>query len=237
MKFYRLATLACATAAAFSFASPARADIIEVDFSGLIFATNTPGISGGDSFSGSFTYSTIDPFEGSSGGLESYLLTAPEDSLSLSVDGSTLSLGQPLSGVTALVGLAPLTSDPNPHQDYFAVEAGSSAGTVSTSFDIPGYSFAGLSVQLVGSPTFLSSGALPDPFNASDVTLGLVPGALYNSVVSLDFTDSNGDVYYTSGDIQEISATISPVPEPRGLSLACLGIVALAFVLFRRTGA
>jgi hypothetical protein len=236
MKFYRFATLAWAAVALFSSASLVRADTVEVNFNGLIYATNTPGISAGDSFSGSFSYSTSDPFEGSSGGLDTYLLTSPEDGLSVSVDGSTLSLGQPLSGVTAIIGLAPLSFDSNPHQDYFAVEGGSSAGTVSTSFDLPGYAYAGLSVQLVGAPSFLSPGALPDPLNTSDVTLGLVSGAI-NSVVSFDFEDANSDVYFTAGYITELSAGVSAsaVPEPHGLGLACLGIVALALLLFRRS--
>jgi hypothetical protein len=231
MKFCRFATLAVA---AFSCASSARADIVAVNFTGTIYATNTPGISAGDSFSGSFSYSTADTFEGSSGGLDSYLLTSPGDSLSVSVDGSTLSLGQPLSGVTAQVGLGPLTFDSNPDQDYFAIQGGSSAGTVSTSFDIPGYDFAGLSVQLVGGLNFLSSDALPDPFNTSDVTPGLVSGSI-DSVVSFDFADANNDVYYTAGYITEVSPEISAVPEPHGVGLACLGIVALALVRVRRS--
>jgi hypothetical protein len=234
MKFCRSATLALAAVTALSCASPIRADIVEVDFTGTIYATNTPGISAGESFSGSFSYSTADTFEGSSGGLDSYLLSSPEDSLSVSVAGSTLSLGEPLAGVTALVGLGPLSFDSNPDQDYFAIEAASNAGTVSTSFDIPGYNFAGLSVQLVGGLSFLSSDALPDPFNTSDVTLGLGAGSV-DSILSFDFTDANNDVYYTAGYITEISPVISAVPEPRSLGLACLGFVALALLLFRRS--
>ena len=210
-------------------ASSARADTVEVNFAGLIYANNTPGISTGEMFSGSFSYSTTDTFEGSSGGRNTD--PSSDDSLSVSVGGSTLSLGQLLFGVTALVGLGPLSFDSNPNQDYFAVEGGSSAGTVSTTFDVPGYEYAGLSVQLVGGLNFLSSDALPDPLNTSDVTLGLVSGSI-DSVVSFDFEDAENDVFYTSGYITEISA-VSAVPEPHGVSLACLGMVALALLLFR----
>jgi hypothetical protein len=234
MKFCRFATSAWAAVIVFSCACSVRADIVEVNFTGTIYATNTPGISTGESFSGSFSYSTADTLEGSSGGLDTYLLTSPDDSVSVSVAGSTLSLGEPVSGVSALVGLGPLSFDSNPDQDYFAIEATSNASTVSTSFDIPGYNFAGLSVQLVGGLDFLSSSALPDPFNTSDVTLGLGSGSI-DSVVSFDFEDANDDVYYSAGYITEISPEISTIPEPRGAGLVCLGIVALALLLFHRS--
>ena len=231
MKSCRLATLAWAAVAAFSCASSAMADLVAVNFAGTIYATNTPGISVGDSFSGGFSYSTTDAFAGLSGGLYSYLLTSPGDSLSVSVGGSTLSLGNPLAGLSALVGLGPLSFDSNPNQDYFAVEAASNAGTVSTSFAIPGYNFAGLSVELVGDLNFLSSGALPNPFNTSDVTFGFGSGSVASDV-NFDFADAKGDVYYTVGEITQVS-TVSAVPEPRTLGLACLAIVAVA-LLFRR---
>ncbi len=235
MKPSRLPSLVVSAAVALSCVSSARADIIEVQFTGTISATNTPGITDGESFSGGFTYSTGDTFEGTSNGLNSFDLTSPEDSLFLSIGGSTVSLGEPLNGVTALVGLAPLSFDSNPNQDYFTVQSDSTAGTVSTSFGLPGEHFSGLSAQLIGDTNFLTSGALPDPFDTGDVLLGLGSSGLSSSV-TLNFADANNDVFFTVGEITGVSAiSESAVPEPRGLSLACLAIVALALLLFRRS--
>jgi len=234
MERSRLASLVVSAAVVLSCVASARADTIEVQFTGTIFVTNTPGITPGESFSGGFSYSTADTFEGSSNGLNSFNLTSPEDSLFVSIGGSTVSLGPPVSGVTALVGLAPLSFDSDPNQDYFAIESDSSSGTVSTNFDIPGFHFDGLSAQLIGDSNFLSSGALPDPLDTSHVIFGLDTNGLSSSI-TLNFADANNDVFFTVGDISEVSAvTESAVPEPHGLSLACLAIVALAFLFFRR---
>ena len=232
MKLSRLSSLVV-SAIALSCVASTKADTVEVTFSGTVSSSNTPGITSGESFSGGFTYSTADPFEGTSNGLNSFDLTSPGDSLFISIGGSIVSLGQPLSGVTALVGLAPLSFDSNPDQDYFTVQSDSTAGTVSTSFDIPGDRFSGLSAQLIGDTSFLTSGALPDPFDTGDVTLGDTSGL--SSSITLNFADANNDVFFTVGDITEVSAmSESAVPEPRGLSLACLAMVALALLFFRR---
>src|ERR1700722_9735389 len=237
MNHFRLECLIVSAALLVSCISSARADTIDVQFAGTIFVSNTPGITPGESFSGGFSYSTTDTFEGSSNGLNSFNLTSPEDSLFVSIGGLTVSLGQPVSGVTALVGLAPLSFDSDPTQDYFAVESDSSSGTVSTSFDIPGLDFDGLSVQLIGDTNFLSSGALPDPFDTSDVLFGLDTNGLSSSI-TLNFADANDDVFLTLGEITEVSAvTESAVPEPHGLSLACLATVAMALLFFRRSRA
>jgi hypothetical protein len=234
MKHSRWASLVVSAAVLLSYVASAKADTIEVQFSGTIFVSDTPGITSGESFSGGFTYSTTDTFEGSSNGLNSFNLTDPEDNLFVSIGGSTVSLGQPVSGVTALIGLAPLSFDSDPNQDYFAVESDSSSGTVSTSFDIPGVHFDGLSTQLIGNTNFLSSGALPDPFDTSDVIFGLDTNGLSSSI-TLNFADANNDVLFTVGEITDVSAvTESAVPEPHGSSLACLAIVALALLVFRR---
>jgi hypothetical protein len=230
----RLPSLVVSAAVALSCYSLAKADIVEVQFTGIVSATNTPGITGGESFSGGFTYSTGDTFEGTSSGLNTFDLTSSDDSLFLTIGGSTISIGQPLNGVTALVGLAPLTFDSNPNQDYFSVQSDSTAGTVSTSFDLPGDHFSGLSVQLIGSTNFLTSGALPNSFDTGDVTFGFGSPGLASSM-TLNFADSSHDDFFTLGEITEVSAiSESAVPEPRGLSLAGLAIMALALVFFRR---
>jgi hypothetical protein len=231
MNHFRLECLIVSAAILVSCISSARADTIDVQFGGTIFVSNTPGITPGESFSGGFSYSTTDPFEGSSNGLNSFNLASPEDSLFVSIGGSSVSLGQPLSGVTTLVGLAPLTFDSDPNQDYFAIESDSTSGTVSTSFDIPGLDFDGVSIQLIGDTSFLRSNALPDPFDTGDVIFGLDTNGLSSSI-TLDFADANNNVFFTVGQITEV--TESAVPEPRGLSLACLPSFAMALLFFRR---
>jgi hypothetical protein len=234
MNHSRLKCLMVSAAFLVSCISSARADTIDVQFAGTIFVSNTPGITPGESFSGGFSYSTTDSFEGSSNGLNSFNLASAEDSLFVSIGGSTVSLGQPVSGVTTLVGLAPLTFDSDPNQDYFAIESDSSSGTVSSNFDIPGLDFDGLSVQLIGDTNFLSSGALPDPIDTGDVIFGLDTSGLSSSI-TLNFADANNDVFFTVGEINDVSAvTESAVPEPHGLNLACMAPVAVALLFFRR---
>lgn len=218
MKFRRLATPA-AIAVVLVCASSLTADTIGVQFGGTITTTNAPGISVGESFSGGFTYTTTDPLETSIAGLNSYAMVSPEDSVFVSVGGLDLSLAQPLSGVTAIVGQGPLSIDTNPDQDFFAIQSFSSPGTTSV----------GISIQLIGDLNFLSSGALPDPFNAADVTLG--GGSGLTSSIGFDFTDAKNNSYTVEGEITQIST----VPEPRGLGLASLGVLALALLAFRRS--
>jgi hypothetical protein len=231
MNYSGLTSLVVSAGIVLSCISSAKADTIAVQFAGTVFVSDTPGITSGESFSGGFSYSTTDTLEGSSNGLNSFDLASPEDSLFVSIGGSTVSLGQPVSGVTALVGLAPLTFDSDPKQDYFAIESDSTSGTVSTSFDIPGLDFDGVSIQLIGDANFLSSNALPDPFDTGDVFFGLDTNGLSSSI-TLDFADANNDVFFTVGQVTEV--TESAVPEPHGLSLACLPSFAIALLFFRR---
>ena len=48
-----------------------------------------------------------------------------------------------------------------------------------------------------------------------------------SSSITLNFADANNDVFFTVGEITEVSAVIeSAVPEPHGESLACLAMIA-----------
>ena len=78
----------------------AKADEIEVQFSGVVTDSNGPAVSVGDSFSGYFTYSSSDPFDILFLGQYEYSLTSPEDSQFVSVDGIDVTV-QPLTGVDA----------------------------------------------------------------------------------------------------------------------------------------
>ena len=186
-----------------------KADEIEVQFAATISMTTAPDLYVGESFTGEFTYSTTDPLETSIGGVNSYALVSSEDSLSVSVASLNLSFALPPSGATAIVGQAPVYFDTNPNQNYFAIQD---------------FSNPGMSIQLVGDPNFFSSDALPDPFNAFDITLGSSPGLTSN--VGFDFGG-----YATEGDLTQIST----VPEPRELEVACLGMASIFGLFLRRS--
>jgi hypothetical protein len=198
MKFARWGTLAAASVFTFICASSLKADEIDVQFSGVI--TNTdgtpPGIFVGEAFTGAFSYSTTDPFDVSIGGQSTYSLTSPEDSESLSVGSFGLSL-QPLTGVDAFV--SPGTSS------YFLTQ----------DFETPG-----ISIAFYGDSDFLSSQALPDPFNTAGFTGG---------VIGFNFSEDNVD-YLVEGNITQVSN----VPESGGLSSICFAALPVGFFLFRR---
>ena len=202
MESSRLATLAAASVITLICASSLKADEIEVQFT----ATFSTGPFRGESLSSGFSYSTTDPLETSIDGVNTYALSSPEDNAFLSFGG--LKFAIPLSGATAIVAQAPVSFDTNPNQDYFAIQD---------------FSDLGFSIQLVGDLNFLSSGALPDPFNAGDVMLG--PGAGLTSVIGAVIDGKTIDT-----DITEISSAA----EPRGPGWV-LGAVALLIPFFRRS--
>jgi hypothetical protein len=179
------------------------ADQINVQFSGIINLSSAAGVEVGESFSGGFSYSTNDLFETSVDGLYEYSMVSSEDSLFVSVGGLEVSLAPPVNGMTINVGQGPVFIDPNPDQDYFSIQTSSTSASR-------------ISIQLLGDLAFLSSSALPDPFNAGDITLG--PESLPSSV-SIFFGSSSA-----SGNITEIST----VPEPRGMAWVGLAMLALA---------
>jgi hypothetical protein len=153
MTFARFGTFPAASVLALMCALSAKADEIEVQFSGVL--TNTggaPGMSVGESFSGDFSYSTADPLDVSIGGQSTYSLTSPEDSESVSVGSFSLLL-QPLTGVHAFV---------SPGGEYFLTQDFVAPGT------------AGISISFNGGPGFLPSEALPDPLNTSEITSGSI---------------------------------------------------------------
>ncbi len=186
------------------------ADQISVQFSGIINLSSAPGVEVGESFSGGFSYSTSDLFETSADRLYEYSMVSPEDSLFVSVGGLEVSLAPPLNSMTIDVGQGPVFIDPNPDQDYFSIQTSSTSASR-------------ISIQLLGDLAFLTSSALPDPFNAGDVTLG--PESLPSSV-GIFFGASSA-----SGNITEISA----VPEPRGMAWVGLALIALAAFVSRRS--
>jgi len=200
--------------------APAQANEIEIVFSGVIDTSNTPGVPDGSTFTGTFTYSTDDTFEGMSGGLANYGLTSPGDTLSISLDGVEL-WATSVTGLTATLAAAPVGFDSNPSQDYFSIGTGSNSDLVNSTLSFAGYSLSEFAIQLVGDLDVPSGGALPNPLNTSGVDLS-GDGPLPSSFV-FDFVNQN-DPYYVVGDINQISE----VPEPRGVTWACLGIVAIA---------
>jgi hypothetical protein len=210
MEFSRFATWATVLAVTLICASLANADQINVRFSGIINLSNAPGVVVGESFSGGFSYSTNDLFETSVDGLYEYSMVSPEDSLFVSVGGLEVSLAPPVNGMTIDVGQGPVFIDPNPDQDYFSIQTSSTSASR-------------ISIQLLGDLAFLTSSALPDPFNAGDVTLG--PESLPSSV-SIFFGPTSA-----GGNITEIST----VPEPRGMAWVGLALLALAAVVSRRS--
>jgi len=196
MKIARFGALAVAVFAMVC-ASMVKADEIEVQFSGVVTDSSGPAVSVGDSFSGYFTYSASDPFDILFLGQSEYSLTSPEDSESVSVDGIDVTV-QPLTGVHGFV--VPST------ESFFTQD-----------FVTPGT--PGISLTFSGNSDFLTSGSLPDPFNAQDFTSGNIGFGF-----SLDDVD-----YSVQGNITEVST----VPEPRGIGLLCFGAVALALLLRR----
>ena len=196
MEFARFRALVAA-ALAMGCVSMVKADEIEVQFSGAITDSSGPAVSVGDTFSGYFTYSSSDPFDILILGQSEYSLTSPEDSEFVSVDGIEVTV-QPLTGVHAFVV---------PSTESFFTQDFVSPGT------------PGISLTFSGNSDFLTSGSLPDPFNAQDITSGNI-GFLF----PLDDVD-----YSVQGNITEVSA----VPEPRGVGLLCFGIGALALLLRR----
>lgn len=180
-------------------ASVVKAGEIEVQFSGVVTGSSGPAVSVGDSFSGYFTYSASDPFDILILGQSEYSLTSPEDSEFVSVDGINVTV-QPLTGVHAFV---------EPSTESFFTQDFVTAGT------------PGISLSFSGNSDFLTSGSLPDPFNALDFTSGNIGFGF-----SLDNVD-----YSVQGNITEVST----VPEPHGIGLLCFGSVALAVLILRRS--
>ncbi|HEY2123057.1 MAG TPA: hypothetical protein VGH07_05640, partial [Chthoniobacterales bacterium] len=150
MIFARCGALAVAASVALVWICSAKADEVEVQFSGVITSTNAPGLFTGEGFSGGFSYSTTDPFLTSAFGLTDYSLVSPEDGLFVSAGGLDASVAPPANVLTAVVGQGPLSFDPDPAQAYFSIQSFSS-GTVS--------------IQLIGNSNFLTSDALPDPLS------------------------------------------------------------------------
>jgi len=177
--------------------SAVKADEIEVQFSGVVTGSSGPAISVGDSFSGYLTYSTSDPFEVLVLGQSEYSLTSPEDSEFVSLDGIDVAV-QPLTGVHAFV--VPST------ESFFTQD-----------FVTPGT--PGISLTFGGNSDFLTSGSLPDPFNAQDVTSG-----------SIGFGFSLDDVDYS---VQGNITQVSEAPEPRGVAWVCFAGLALVLARFR----
>jgi hypothetical protein len=153
MKVARFTAFLAAFVLALICALSAKADEIEVQFSGVLSNTGgAPGMSVGESFSGAFSYSTTDLFDVSIGGQSTYSLTSPADSESVSVGSFDLSL-QPLTGVHAFV---------SPGGEYFLTQDLVAPGT------------PGISISFNGGPGFLPSEALPDPLNTSEITSGSI---------------------------------------------------------------
>ncbi|MGP0071102.1 MAG: hypothetical protein ACLPWF_04115 [Bryobacteraceae bacterium] len=136
------------------------------------------------------------------------------DPLDVSIGGqSTYSLTSPPDNEFVSVGALDLSIQP-----LTGVHAVVAPGAASF-FSIQDFSNPGISITLNGGSSFLSSQALPDPLLTADVTSG-----------SIGFQFSQDSVnYIVDGNITQVSN----VPEPRGSVLACLGILALVFLLSR----
>jgi hypothetical protein len=198
MKAAPFAALAVAFAVTLIWTPAVKADEIEVLFSGVITATDGPGLFIGETFTGGISYSTADPLAAMVLGGSEYSMTSAEDSVFVSIGGLNLSLPQPLTDVIAFV---------DPSSEFFDVQDfGTSSSPV-------------ISGGFAGNSNFLTSGALPETFNAEDVIAG---------GIGVDFAEDDV-TYFAEGNITGVSVA----PEPRGLGLVCCAMLG-AVLLFRR---
>lgn len=203
MKSSRFSILSAVVVFAAIGTSPLKADEIEVLFSGVVTITTAPGVNVGDSFSGELIYSTDDPFEVLLGGQSEYSLLGPGNSESLSSGAYSVSLDPP-------AGIA----------DNIFIDPG--LGCVFAQAFAP-VGAPAMSLQFCGNSDFLTSGALPDPFDASDVILGNVAFPSSNAGFTVDG-------YFVDGYVTQVST----VPEPRGSPFVFAFAVLAAVALRRR---
>jgi hypothetical protein len=198
-------------------ADTARADAIKFVFSGTIFyAIGVPGVTTGDSFTGSMIYDTSLAPDGppvSQGGtkfvqLYTHATDAVSNVLTMSDNGVIFSAAAPN------VSLAVANSDPNSgNEDEFEM-----ARTV-------GSGFFGLFLFNAHATSF-SSTALPNTLNQNDF-LGT------NNTAGLDYVIGNNNQFF--GQITSLTQ-VTFVPEPSTITLLSLGAIGLLFARRRFAG-
>ncbi len=161
-------------------ASLCMADVITVSYSGTIFLSQVPGISDGSVFTGSFSYdSTLQPyFQYTDQGENNTFLSG--DGLTFGVDGFNFSTSP---GVGSDLGEG--LEGPPANQDVFGVNNQSGLdGPVSYITNYQALPLFQMGNQFVWNTGTLQNGVLPNPFNASGVLIGLIPGG-YTGILVL----------------------------------------------------
>lgn len=196
--------------------APLMADTISVYFSGLIFNSEIPGISVGDSFSGAMTWESSGTVLGQGGGSVNYGFFQPNDGVTVMVDGFTFS-GLSFLDFFAGTGVSVTTSN----ADVLAGFSNTGPGRLATNYN--GLTLDAVAANFVGNLNFNPSNAIPDPFNISDLIL---PGTA-NDPTSIGVQLDNGvSNLFFNGYIDTVSAT----PEPSTEYLTATVLFAAALV-------
>jgi hypothetical protein len=200
-------------------ASSCLAETITVSYSGTIIASTLPGIAVGDTFTGSATYSVPEIIYSDYSSEPGFTVwfAGPGDAINFAVDGYEFSYDAPSTPASAVLWEQSLGQSEN--QDRFGATT-NSPGTFATNY--PNLTLLQLNTGFVWPTDTLVPGVPPDPFDVTDLQLGLPPlgGPFTGAEVFL--TPLNVIVGLTT-EVQ-----VTSTPEPRtGL---WLGALLLAFL-------
>lgn len=220
----------CALAVSFLILSPlvATADTILINFSGTInFSANVSAIPEGTPYSGQLVYTLPSLFLGSNATDAQYFYD-----FNGAGDGLTVSIGSyTFSSVGTLGNRATVSYESNAFglngNDVLEFADDEGGPPYAPTGNLPGLTLLVLDLQLVGSPAFVPSPALPEEVNFADLLLG---SGEFHTAVTLSFDE--GGLLGTVDSIQLIHV----VPEPSTINLTALAVVGAGFAAWRRKG-
>lgn len=204
---------------------------ITLQFSGNLYISHLPGISSGQSFSGTLTYSTADPLFNSVPGVAyDYSMISPGDEFSFVVGGYSFSL----PAGTGVAGMRPNNYATGARQDIFQVGPANTSPYVVpiTNYPVPpGMYMHGFSLFVVMAPGSLNTITLPDPFNTNAVVFQTtLPPSNFALLFSNSPDPFGGTTFLdAAGALNQISTT----PEP-ALGLLTSFVVAALVVAAKR---
>jgi hypothetical protein len=201
---------------------------ITVSYSGTMWYSQLPGISVGDPFSGYMTYSVPSPVYASGSEVTEYSIDQPGDGLYFTADNYWFSAGP--SDLLVMSEYPILPSDPSLSLVVIGQNIDGAGADFTTNYPAA-YTFTQTEAEFVGNPSFVTSFALPNPFNTSDLILGeVLSNDFYYTEVGI-FVQEGSSTFAADGIIDSIEVT-SETPEPSGFLLFGFGL-AMIFVRTR----